>query len=377
MEASENYCPGFVRILHVVTDTDRRGSQVFGTDLADALIRRGHTCRAVALAPGTSGRGLDVPVLGPTRLGPATLRALRGQLSGWDVVIAHGSSTLPACVLAGAGRRFRLVYRQISDTLFWAGTVRKRLRVRFLLGRCQGVFALADSSAQVLIDHFGVAPAKLRIVPNGVPTGRFTGVVHDRRAARAEIGVDTEAPLALYVGALVPEKGVDLLIEAATMLPGWKIVVVGDGPERHRLRDLAARRAPAGAVDFLGAMASPVAAYEAADVVVLPSRGGDSMPGVLIEAGMLGVPAVATPIGATADVVLDGRTGRIVPVGDAAELARGVTEVFAQAARFGEEARRHCLEHFDLEVVADAWEQALLQLVDGTSMAGWARRRGT
>ncbi len=59
-------------ILQVVTDTDRRGAQVFATDLHAAFERAGRNVRTVALAPGATG-GLDIPVLGTRRMGLATL----------------------------------------------------------------------------------------------------------------------------------------------------------------------------------------------------------------------------------------------------------------------------------------------------------------
>src|SRR4051812_300012 len=116
-------------ILQVVTDDDRRGAQVFACDLHDALERREHVVTTVALAPGVVG-GLDLPVLGSKRLAYGTLRALRRLADRHEVVIAHGSSTLPACALGLAASRTPFVYRQISDSLFWAPSRARRLRVR-------------------------------------------------------------------------------------------------------------------------------------------------------------------------------------------------------------------------------------------------------
>src|SRR5256885_421281 len=136
-------------VLQVVTDTDRRGAQIFASDLEAALRNQGRKVTTVALAPGHAG-GIDVPVLGPAPRRLVTLRTLRRAICHADVVIAHGSTTLPACAIASAGTGTPFVYRQISDSLFWADTRVKRLRVRAGLSRATRVVALWDGSAEVL-----------------------------------------------------------------------------------------------------------------------------------------------------------------------------------------------------------------------------------
>ena len=123
-----------MRILQVITDTDRRGAQVFATDLATAMQVRGHEVTTVALAPGKQGSPLDVPHLGTRQRGLSTLRLLRRRMDDADVTIAHGSSTLVACAVAGFPRR-PFVYRQISDSRFWANTLARRIRTAVALRR--------------------------------------------------------------------------------------------------------------------------------------------------------------------------------------------------------------------------------------------------
>src|SRR5262245_36518288 len=108
-----------LKVLQVVTDTDRRGAQVFATDLHRALLDLGDEVETVALAPGAVG-GLDLPVVGPTRRSLRTIRAVRERGADADVVVAHGSTTLPVCAIATLGSGTRFVYRQISDLRFWA-----------------------------------------------------------------------------------------------------------------------------------------------------------------------------------------------------------------------------------------------------------------
>lgn len=348
----------------MITDTDRRGAQVFATDLAPALVERGHHVTTVALAPGTTDRRLDVPVLGPTRRDPRTLAALRRAARTADVVVAHGSTTLPACALALPGTGVPFVYRQISDSLFWAPTAARRLRVRLALARTARVVALAEAQREVLATRFGVPRERIDVVPNGVPAAAFPLVDAPARAeARRRFGLAEGDAVVLSVSALVPEKGVDLLVDAVADLAGRGVVllVVGDGPERAALEARAAAAGP-GAVVFTGPLDDPRAAYAAADLVALASRGGDSMPAALVEAALSGLPAVATPVGAIGEVVVDGETGMIVPVGDRAALTTALADLLDQPAtarRLGDQARQRALARFEIGPVAAGWERVL------------------
>lgn len=83
------------------------------------------------------------------------------------------------------------------------------------------------------------------------------------------------------------------------------------------------------------------------------------MPGVLIEAGLCGVPSVATPVQAIPEIVLPGTTGCLVPPDDPRALATGIEQALSHSVAFGAAARRHCLDHFEIGVVADAWMHLL------------------
>ena len=107
--------------------------------------------------------------------------------------------------------------------------------------------------------------------------------------------------------------------------------------------------------------------YAKVDVMVLASRGGDSMPGVLIEAGLSGIPCVATPIEAIGEVVIDDETGVLVPIDDPQALADGVRHAVEHGPRLGNAARAHCLATFDIRVIASAWKVVLDQVISSRS----------
>lgn len=345
-----------MRILQVITDTDRRGAQVFATDLGVALAEAGHDVTTVALAPGSQQRSLDVPVLGSRRRSPSTIRALRRRMASADITVAHGSATGLACALTL--RPF--VYRQISDTRFWAAGWVRRVRVATYLRRARHIVALSGDAAAAVEEHLWIPRSRVTVVPNGVSGAAFISPdTDDKLPARRRLGLEGDGVMALYIGALVPEKGVDLAIRAVAGVGGIQLAVAGGGPEEANLRALAAELgAP---VTFLGVLDDTQPAYVAADINVLPSR-TEGMPATLIEAGFCGLPSVATPVGSIEEIVVDGATGVIVPIDDVDALRNAIVRLRDDAATrqtMGAAARQHCLDRFEIGVVAAQWIDVL------------------
>jgi len=358
-----------VKILQVITDTDRRGAQVFATDLAAAMAARGHVVETVALSSGSQRPALDVQVLGTRQRGPATLAELRRRMARFDITIAHGSSTGLACAIAGIGRGRPFVYRQISDTRFWASSLSRRVRVALYLRQARSIVALSEGAKEDLIEHLRLPKDRITVVPNGVPVGNYHQPTDDeRRAARSTYGLPHHGFIALYIGALVVEKGVDVAITAMSTLLDVTLVIAGGGPEELALAHLAQNLGVD--VRFLGVASETYPLYAASDVVLLPSRGGDSMPATLIEAGLCGLPAVATPVGSIEEVVIHNQTGLIVTPGSADELASAVALLLGDEdlqSRMSAAARAHCLERFEIGIVAEGWLNVLTRTAGPTS----------
>jgi glycosyltransferase involved in cell wall biosynthesis len=351
-DASRGTGPVAGRVLHVITSTQRRGAETFAVDLAAALGDRGVASEVVALVPG-AGDPLDVATLGRAALAPATLRALRRRAGGAHAVVAHGSRTLPACAMALAGHRTPVVYRSIGDPGAWAGGPVRRLRTRALLGRMAAVAALWQAAADAVHDLYGVPRSRLHVLPNGVPAARCPVPDAPARAvARARLGLPPGAPVVAAIGALSAEKQLTDAVDAVAKVDGVHLLVAGDGPERPALERRAA--ALGDRAHFAGMLAGPADALAAADVVVSCSR-TEGMPGVLIEAGLSGLPAVATDVGGVAQIVRNGETGVLVRQGDVDGLAGGLMRALAERSRLGPAARARCLATFEIGPVADGW----------------------
>lgn len=195
----------------------------------------------------------------------------------------------------------------------------------------------------------GVPADKIVVAPMGVDTRRFCPPTE--AAAREDL---------LFVGRLVPEKGVSCLLQAfarvAIRRPGLRLRIVGNGPLRAGLEAEAVALGLAGRVQFLGAKA-PVevpAFFQSAQLFVLPSL-QEGLGLVVAEALACGCPVVAHDLPAVRALVHHGESGLMVPAGDTAALAAAIERLLAnpgEAAALAAAGRQHVLAKFDWTAVA-------------------------
>ena len=166
-------------------------------------------------------------------------------------------------------------------------------------------------------------------------------------------------PIVLFVGRLRYYKGLEVLINAAAAIDA-RILVLGTGPMNRRWRRLAGASSATSRIRFLGHVADEELPlyYAAADVVVLPSsHRSESFGQVLLEAMAAGRAGVSTELGTgTSFVNLHGKTGMVVPTGDAKALAEAVNQLLGDPERrlqLGANGRRRVLEEFHIERMVD------------------------
>lgn len=209
------------------------------------------------------------------------------------------------------------------------------------------------------IATYGVDPAKITVIPNGVDTTVYRPQPPTLRERLG--GFD---PLLLSVGRVIPQKGLPLLIEALATLAAdhsrLGLAIVGQGKAIPELRADARRRGIEDRVVFAGFLEDSLlpAAYSSADVHVLPSL-WEVFGIVLVEAMACGLPCVASDAGGIAEVVADGRTGLLFPRGDARALAERVRVLVEDAPlrrRMAADARRRAVEVFDWDRIAERTE---------------------
>ena len=229
-----------------------------------------------------------------------------------------------------------------------------------ILEEVERVLATCPAEVEELTTLYEADPTRLSLVPCGVDTRTFRPV--DRREARKAIGLP-DRPTVVYVGRLVPRKGVDTLVEAFALLPGRldaRLLVVGGepggSPEVERLAALASALGVAGRVTFTGSRPQWELHryYSAADAAVsVPHYEPFGM--TPLEAMACATPVVGSKVGGIKTSVADGESGYLVPPKDPESLAGRLACLLSDEVlrdRMGRAARRRIEEHYTWERVA-------------------------
>jgi glycosyltransferase involved in cell wall biosynthesis len=196
-----------------------------------------------------------------------------------------------------------------------------RYRVnRWTIGLVDRVIAVSANVRDFCISHIGLPAEKLVVIYNGV---EVPGECPSRPEARAELGLPPDGLVAGVVSRLDPAKGVRVLIRALAQVDGVTLTIVGDGPERAALESVADKLGVAGRIHWIGHRRDVLRLLPAFDLFVQPSL-HEGLPNTVLEAMAAGLPVVATAVGGTPEVVVDGVTGLLVPPHDPDALAKGI-----------------------------------------------------
>jgi rhamnosyl/mannosyltransferase len=276
-----------------------------------------------------------------------------------DLIVLHEPNpmALVAYFLARPGGRLIVWYHSDVIRPSWRYRLFYRPFLRFALSRAMRIVVSSPTlgrSAPELQDF----QAKCAVIPFGVERRNFDA--SDAILTRAsEIRRDVNQPIVLFVGRLVPYKGVDVLLEALAGLNACGLIV-GDGPLRAALEARARELDIAGRVRFLGSVADDelAAVYRACDVFVLPSVTRQEAFGVVqLEAMAAGKPVVSTDVGTGVGWVnRHGETGYVVPPRDPVALREALRRLLADPTlqkSMGDAAAKRVRSTFTLERMID------------------------
>jgi glycosyltransferase involved in cell wall biosynthesis len=217
------------------------------------------------------------------------------------------------------------------------------------VGRC---IAVSRDIARRLADGLHWRADKIEVIHNAVQTERF-GSPADPTLRASLAGGDS--PIVLSVARLDPQKGHDVLLRAVAETPGVMLVLAGDGPERERLEALVSELGLRRRVLFLGRRSDVPELLAVSDVFVLPSLFEGSSLAVL-EAMAAMRPVVATAIGGTDELIVDGESGLLVPPADPRALATVLRRVLADRrlrTSLGQKARDRVEQRFSAAAMAE------------------------
>ena len=340
-----------MRVVHVHRMRGIGGSERHLLTLLPALAERGVDVRFVGLDdPAWDASDfydtLSVPALrlrSGRDLDPLLLLRLLGALRA-DVVHTHLVHADLYAGIAAKARRSFLVSTKHNDDPFRRGSFR---HVERTLARVTDrIVTITDALREFTIAQVGIDARRIETIHYGL----------DGLPAAWGINppdpVPADARILLATARLTPQKGIDAAVRALPSLPADTVLVVlGEGPERERLEQLAGDLEVAPRLFLLGRVPDVAAWLRRATVFVHPARWEGFGLGVL-EAMQAALPVVATRVSSLPELVVDGETGILVPVDDPAALASAIDRALGLPA-LGEAGRRRAHEQFSVARMAD------------------------
>jgi len=320
-----------VRVLHVVRPAtggirQHLRSLLNGLDPAKVVNSVAAPRKLLAAVSDCSNLVASVRVNISARLSPSDLQvaqvlaSVQPQFS--DIVHAHGFRAAWVAALASRRHSFPLIFtahNQIERGLL------ARLAVSWISRRCTQILAVSEAVAGSLA-ACGAPRSKIKVVPNGIDAAAFKAAdAFAATSARAEARTAFSLPETAFVVAAAarfsPEKGLDVLLQAARQRKAMTFLIAGNGPQFAAL----SRNLPPN-VKLLGRVDDVRLLLSAADVFAAPSR-REGQGIAALEAMAAGVPVVASRVGGLAEMLSDGETALLVPPDDPEALAAALSRL--------------------------------------------------
>ncbi len=364
-----------MKSLHLDTQPDWRGGQHQILLALRGLRARGHAAELLALrdsplARHAAAEGVVVHSISSRLVRFDAVRQLRRILKEqrFDIVHAHDPHGLTAAYLAGAHRRSALVvHRRVTFPI---------KRGRWALSRYRAarrIIAISRFVADRVVEA-GLDSSRIGIVYDGVELPHMV-TPESRREMRQETrrawGIADGDIVAGCVGYFVEGKGQDALIRAwpsvLQRFPSSRLLLVGDGPLRPHLEDLARESGAASSIIFAGFLENISAAYRAMDVFVFPAQ-MEGLGSSLLLAMAHGLPVVAADSGGVPEVVEDGSNGLLARGMEPEDYSKAISTLLedpARAAKLGAAARETIEQRFTadrmVEGLIENYEKAMAE----------------
>jgi starch synthase (maltosyl-transferring) len=358
-----------VPVALVITDLDVGGAERALVSLATGLDRSRWAPVVVALggegvlADPLRAAGIPTTCLGVCRSRPLgavvrLVRALRPHRPALVQSFLFHANIAARLAALGVGGPWVVCGLRVAERRkpwhLWLDRWTQRLAV----GSVCVSRGVADFSRSVA----GLDPRRLSVIPNGIDPSGFDNA---QAIDRASLGIPEGAVLALFVGRLEYQKGLDTLLAALALPPvatrrDLHLVIAGDGPEREQmLAAIAANPELSGRARWLGRRADVPNLLATADFLVLPSR-WEGMPNIVLEAMAARRAVIATAVEGSEDLVVAGQTGWLVAPGDAPALALALHEAATNPARrlaYGMAGRERVEREFSRRSVIAAYDR--------------------
>ena len=314
-------------IAHVLSSFGQGGQERVATDLGRLQRAAGHRVFAISIARGPEGAtaaafrtaGVLVETIAKRRgVDPSLPVRVAAHLRGHHVEVVHTHN--PHALIYGAPAAWLAGAVVIHSKHGMNPDRRRRVWLRRAAAKLVDAYvAVTPTLATRALEQGDCDPSRLHVIPNGIDVERFTPSRDARRKTRGELGIPDGAWVVGTVGRLASEKDQALLIDAMASLlsEDRRLVIVGDGPERDRLRARVGAIPGGRYVHMLGARDDVESILAAFDAFALTSR-TEGLPLVILEAMATGLPVLSTAVGGIPDLVEHHVTGLLSQPGDRA-----------------------------------------------------------
>jgi glycosyltransferase involved in cell wall biosynthesis len=283
----------------------------------------------------------------------------------FDIVhchILHGFHSMAAVLMQRLFGKQVVIKVASSGVLSDFRMLQRSLLGAYMLRSLRGADRLVALCSQAVAEACtqGFSEDRIVVIPNGVDASRFRPVL-SREHSRKRI---------VYAGSLTATKGVDVLIDAFAGLRQdyvlLRLDIFGDGPLRKSLQAKAAQLGLSEEIRFQGAVTGIERHLDSSCIFVQPSL-VEGMSNVILEAMSVGLPVIATRVGAAPDIINDGVSGLLVDSGKSDQIRDAIVRILSDehfAQRIGREARSVIETHYTIEVVADQYRTLYKDIMD-------------
>lgn len=292
------------------------------------------------------------------RILPASEK-IAAELKGFDALYMNNqpSSNLEGILAASAARVPCIQHARIETRL-------NAIEARAVNAHVAKVICVSGGVRDGLIAS-GVESDRCVVVHNGIDLSARP--VERRDALRGRLAINNDALVIGTVGSLVKRKRVDMLIQAASMLKEslGGLLIVGDGPQMQRLKDVAAKAGLGAQVIFTGFCTDPLSYINAMDIFVLASE-KEGLPRVILEAMLMAKPVVAFDVAGARELIDNGRTGVVLKEEGAASLADALKKIMKDGTllkTMGEAGRARVNALFGMDGYVSGVEAVLDEVV--------------
>ena len=370
-------------IIGIVCYPTHGGSGVVASELAIGLAQKGHVIHIVSYAPPFRLRTFHQNIFiheveaaayplfkAPSyELGLAAKLVELAEHHGLEIIhahyaVPHAASAYLAKQIFNSGRLKTLTTLHGTDITLVGADPSYRRVVKFAIEQSDGVTAVSTYLKNRTVEEFGIR-REIRVIPNFIEPDR-----PDRN--RGQCSREAFAPhgeaILMHASNFRPVKRVAdvvrIFARVRARIPA-KLLLVGDGPDRPMVEQLAAALNLGADVHFLGEQDQLEPLFFCADLFLLPSE-QESFGLTALEAMNCGVPVIATDVGGLPEVVVHGETGFLFPVGDIAAMADKAVEIMGDAPareRLSAQARLRAVQHFDAARIIPQYEAYYRDLV--------------